>query len=97
MGTSAIPPYQGHVVTLSLATGRIHTVFNTLCSNRAVHPVPSTCGASDSAIWGRAGAVLVPGSGDILVSTGNGPFNGSTDWGDSVLELAPYATGLLHN
>ena len=42
--------------------------------------------------------MLVPGSGDMLVSTGNGPFNGGArDWGDSVLELAPYATGLLHN
>jgi outer membrane protein assembly factor BamB len=91
------PPYQGHVASLSLATGRIQHVFNTLCSNRRFIQVPSTCGGSDSAIWGRAGAVLVPGSGDILVSTGNGPFNGSTDWGDSVLELAPYATGLLHN
>ncbi|HWE33653.1 MAG TPA: PQQ-binding-like beta-propeller repeat protein [Solirubrobacteraceae bacterium] len=91
------PPYQGHVVSLSLATGRIQHVFNTLCSDRRFIQVPSTCGGSDSAIWGRAGAVLVPGSGDILVSTGNGPFNGSTDWGDSVLELAPYATGLLHN
>jgi outer membrane protein assembly factor BamB len=91
------PPYQGHVVSLSLATGRIQHVFNTLCSNRRFLQVPSTCGGSDSAIWGRAGAVLVPGSGDILVTTGNGPFNGSTDWGDSVLELAPHATGLLHN
>jgi outer membrane protein assembly factor BamB len=91
------PPYQGHVVSLSLATGRIQHVFNTLCSDRRVIQVPSTCGGSDSAIWGRAGAVVVPGSGDILVSTGNGPFNGSTDWGDSVLALAPYATGLLHN
>jgi hypothetical protein len=91
------PPYQGHVVQLSLATGRIEHVFNTLCSNRHVLLVPRTCGGSDSAIWGRAGAVLVPGSNDILVSTGNGPFNGSTDWGDSVLELAPDASALLHN
>jgi hypothetical protein len=91
------PPYQGHVVSLSLSTGRIEHVFNTLCSNRHYIQLPGSCGASDSAIWGRAGAVLVPRSGDILVSTGNGPFNGTTDWGDSVLELAPDATALLHN
>jgi outer membrane protein assembly factor BamB len=91
------PPYQGHVVTLSLATGRIEHVWNTLCSNRHRLIVPRTCPASDSAIWGRAGAVLVPGSGDILVATGNGPFNGRTNWGDSVLELAPDASRLLHN
>jgi outer membrane protein assembly factor BamB len=91
------PPYQGHVVTLSLANGRIEHVWNSLCSNRHQLIVPRTCPASASAIWGRAGAVLVPGSGDILVSTGNGPFNGVTNWGDSVLELTPNAGRLLHN
>ncbi len=91
------PPYQGHVVTLSLATGRIEHVFNTLCSDRHRLIVPSTCGGSDSAIWGRAGAVLEPGTNRILVTTGNGPFNGTTDWGDSVLELAPDASAILHN
>ncbi len=33
----------------------------------------------------------------ILVATGNGPFNGATNWGDSVLELSPSASRLLHN
>jgi hypothetical protein len=41
--------------------------------------------------------VIEPGSGRILVATGNGPFNGRTDWGDSVLELSPDASRLLHN
>jgi outer membrane protein assembly factor BamB len=91
------PSYQGHVVLLSRATGRIQRVWNSLCSNRHGLLVPRTCGASGSAIWGRAGAVLVPGSRDILVTTANGPFNGSTDWGDSVLELSPGASRLLHN
>lgn len=90
------PPYQGHVVTIDTATGRLTHVFNTLCSNRTklIDP-PSRCGASDSAIWGRPGSVIEPG-GDILVTTGNGPFNGRTDWGDSVLELSP-SLRLLHN
>ncbi len=95
--TGDTPPYQGHVVALQRSSGRIRHVFNTLCSNRPFIQVPTTCGASDSAIWSRAGAVLVPGTGDILVTTGNGPFNGTTNWGDSVLELAPDATRLLHN
>jgi outer membrane protein assembly factor BamB len=92
-----IPPYQGKVVVINRASGAIVNIFNTLCSNRRVLIVPSTCPASDSAIWGRAGAVIVPGSKDILVTTGNAPFNGSTDWGDSVLELNPTAGRLLHN
>jgi hypothetical protein len=40
--------------------------------------------------------VIEPDSGDILVATSNGPFNGRTDWGDSVLELSP-SLKLLHN
>jgi outer membrane protein assembly factor BamB len=91
------PQYQGHVVTVSLSSGRIEHVFNTLCSDRRYLLVPNACGASDSAIWGRAGAVLVPGTHDILISTGNGPFNGRTNWGDSVLELSPDASRLLQN
>jgi hypothetical protein len=93
-----IPPYQGHVVVIDLATGRIVHVWNSLCSNRhyLIDP-PSSCPASDSAIWARAGAVIEPGSGRILVATGNATFNGSTDWGDSVLELSPDAGQLLHN
>jgi outer membrane protein assembly factor BamB len=93
-----IPPYQGHVVTISLASGRITAVWNSLCSDRhSLIDPPSSCSASDSAIWARAGAVIEPGTGRILVATGNAPFNGSTDWGDSVLELSPDGTRLLHN
>ena len=92
------PPYQGHVLTIDRASGHIAHVWNSLCSNRhnLINP-PGSCPASDSAIWARAGAVVEPGSGRLLVVTGNGPFNGSTDWGDSVLELTPSASRLLHN
>src|SRR5579875_1185124 len=89
------PPYQGHVVAIDRASGRIEAVFNTLCSNRRGLIRPSSCAASDSAIWGRAGAVIEP-DGKILVATGNGPFNGRTDWGDSVLELSR-SLRLAHN
>ena len=93
-----IPPYQGHVVTISLASRRITAVWNSLCSNRhgLIDP-PKSCPASDSAIWGRAGAVIEPDTGRMLVATGNAPFNGSTYWGDSVLELSPDGSSLLHN
>jgi hypothetical protein len=91
------PPYQGHVVTIDRDTGQIRHVWNSLCSNRQRLIVPSTCSASDSAIWSRAGATIEPDTGRILVATGNGPFNGSTNWGDSVLELSPDGARLLHN
>ena len=91
------PPYQGHVVTISRTTGRITGEWNSLCSDRHRLIQPSTCSASDSAIWGRAGAVVEPGTDRLLVTTGNAPFNGSTNWGDSVLELSADGRTLLHN
>lgn len=81
------PPYQGHVLTIDRASGRMTAIFNTLCANRRALLVPRDCPASDSAILSRAGAVVEPGGGRILIDTGNGPWNGTTNFGDSVLEL----------
>ena len=85
------PPYQGHVVVIASGNGRLLHVWNSLCSNVHHLLVPSKCFASDSAIWGRAGAVVVPGSGKLLVATGNAPWNGHTNWGDSTLVLTSKA------
>jgi hypothetical protein len=85
------PPYQGHVVVLAAGNGRLLHVWNSLCSNRRGLLVPARCPASDSAIWGRAGAVVVPRSGNLLVATGNAPWDGHTNWGDAVLVLSPKA------
>lgn len=81
------PPYQGHVALIDRSSGRLRRVFNTLCANRRGLLVPSGCSSSDSAILSRAGAVVEPGGRRILIDTGNGPWNGTTDFGDSVLEL----------
>ena len=88
------PPYQGHVVLIDRATGRIARVFNTLCSARHHLIQPPSCPASDSAILSRAGAVVEPGGGRLLISTGNGPYDGREDFGDSVLELTFPGLGL---
>ena len=89
------PPYQGHVAVIDAASGKLLHVWNSLCSDRAGLLVPSTCPESDSAIWGRAGAVVEPATGDLLVATGNGFFDGKTYWGDSTLRLAPDASRLV--
>ncbi|MEA2314115.1 MAG: hypothetical protein QOI03_807, partial [Solirubrobacteraceae bacterium] len=81
------PPYQGHLVLIERSSGRLRAVFNTLCTNRRELIVPSSCRSSDSAILSRGGAVVEPGGQRILIDTGNGPWNGLTDFGDSVLEL----------
>jgi outer membrane protein assembly factor BamB len=91
------PPYQGHVVLIDRASGRIASVFNTLCADRRSLIVPSTCAASDSAILSRAGAVVEPGGKRLLLDTGNGPWNGVTNFGDSVLELSLPALRVLQS
>ncbi|MGH3002024.1 MAG: PQQ-binding-like beta-propeller repeat protein [Gaiellaceae bacterium] len=91
------PPYQGHVVTMSERTGRIAHVWNSLCSNRKGLILPRTCPSSDSAIWSRSGAAVDPATGDLVVATGNAPWDGRTDWGDSVLVLSPDASRLLRH
>lgn len=80
------PPYQGHLVAIDRASGRLRAVFNTLCANRRSVILPSSCTASDSAILSRSGPVVEP-DGRILLDTGNGPWNGTSNFGDSVLEL----------
>src|SRR5438105_12400657 len=72
-------------------------VWNSLCSDRPGLLGPASCSASGSAIWGRAGAVIDSATGSIFGATGNGPWDGRTDWGDAVLELDSSATQLLGN
>ncbi len=87
--------YQGHITVINLANGS-QKVFNTLCSNQAVHFVdsritsgpdcyPNTMGA----IWSRPSVVYDPFHDRILVATGNGTFMpGTFLWGDTVLSLS---------
>ena len=91
------PPYQGHVAILDGASGKLLQVWNSQCSNRAELMQPSSCPQTQSAIWGRAGAVIDPDDGRIFIATGNGDWNGTTDWGDAVLELDSGAAHLLGN
>jgi hypothetical protein len=91
------PPYQGHVAVVDAQTGTLQHVWNSLCSDRIGLIQPASCQSSRSAIWGRAGSVIDPATGNIFVATGNGPYNGTTDWGDSVIELDPDATRVLAN
>jgi hypothetical protein len=55
------------------------------------------CPSSDSAIWSRNGAAVDPANGTLVVATGNAPFNGRTDWGDSVIVLSPDASRMLRH
>jgi hypothetical protein len=90
------PPYQGHVVLLDQRSGRIAAVFNSLCGKVRRLLDPRTCPSQDSAIWSRGGVTVEP-DGKLLFATGNGPNNGRTDLGDSVVELTPDAGRVLQH
>ena len=89
------PPYQGHVVALDAASGRTLAVFNALCSDRTSLQAPDTCPETGAAIWARSGAVVDPATGNLLVATGDGKWDGERYWGDSVLMLSPDARRLV--
>jgi PQQ-like domain len=91
------PPYQGHVALLDAASGQVLHVWNSLCSNLSTVIQPTQCPEVRSAIWGRAGAVIDSTTGDIYVATGNGFWDGKTNWGDATIELDATATQILGN
>ena len=86
--------YQGHLVSINLATGEQH-VFNALCSDRDQHFVENgdasnDCADQQAGIWARAGAVYDPVTDRTYVTTGNGDFDadqGGYNWGTSVVAL----------
>jgi outer membrane protein assembly factor BamB len=91
------PPYQGHVAVLDAASGRLLHVWNALCIDRHELIDPSSCAESGSAIWGRAGAVIDTTTGDIFIATGDGRWDGRTNWGDAAIALDSSATNLIDN
>lgn len=91
--------YEGHLVTVNLQTGH-ENVWNSLCSN--IHRLitdqlgsSSYCPDVQSGMFGRGQAAINPLNKDVYVVTGNGYWNGITDWGDSVLKLNPSGSRLL--
>lgn len=91
--------YEGHLVTINLRTAHAN-VFNSLCSNIArllsTNPsAPNYCPDVRSGMFGRGEAAIDPLTRHVYVVTGNGPWNGRTNWGDSILELNPAGDRLL--
>lgn len=91
------PPYQGHVAILDASSGKLLNVWNSLCSNRAGLLQPSSCDGQQSAIWGKTGPAIDEATGNIFVATGNGTYDGKTNWGDSLLEINGDATQMIGN
>jgi hypothetical protein len=91
------PPYQGHVALLDAESGKLLQVWNSLNSRQAGLLDPASYLFSDSGIWGRAGVVVDPSSGDLFLATGNGYWDGTENWGDAVIELDPEAARIVGN
>jgi outer membrane protein assembly factor BamB len=102
MTTAAYPipgddgDYQGHLVTIDIESGR-QSVFNALCSDKAIHFQENGNDANDCAqvqggIWARSGATYDPVTDRLFITTGNGPFDadrGGYNWGSTVVALRP--------
>lgn len=91
--------YQGHLVTTRLSDGTVH-VFNSLCSNvrRLLGPTPGAsnyCPQVQSGLFGRGQGVSDPINGAVYVVSGNGPWDGRTSWGDTIMKLDPSGNRLL--
>jgi hypothetical protein len=94
--------YQGHLTAINLTDGS-QKVFNTLCSNQAVHFIdnrvtsgPDCYPQTTSAIWARPGVVYDQVNDRIYMATGNGAFApGLFRWGETVFALNPDGSGAV--
>jgi outer membrane protein assembly factor BamB len=91
--------YEGHLVTIDTRKNVSH-VFNSLCSNAKTLLGPTTgasnyCPSVQSGFFGRGQGVTDSLNGDVYIASGNGPWNGHTNWGDSIMKLNPAGTRLV--
>ena len=91
------PPYQGHLVSIDASSGE-ESVFNSLCAETTHVLSKGECASEEAGIWARGGAVVDPSTGEVFLTTGNGPYDadrGGNDYGDSVLKLSADGSQLL--
>jgi hypothetical protein len=89
-------PYVGHVALVNRWTGRLEHVFNAICpkAHKLIYAADCKQGVG-AGIWARSGVIVIPKSHRLLVTTGNSKWNGTTNFGDTVLELSPDATRVV--
>jgi hypothetical protein len=74
-------PWHGWVMSYAAGTLAQEAVFNTSSNGK------------QGGIWMGGGGVAADASGNLFFSTGNGSWNGTTDFGDSVVKLGPPTGG----
>ncbi len=70
-------PYHGWVMSFNANTLALQNVFNT------------TQGGSKGAVWQAGQAPAFDKTGNLYITTGNGDWNGTTQWGQTCLKLSP--------
>ena len=87
--------YQGHVAVIDRRSGKLVHVWNALCSgmSRLIHP--ESCPWVGAGIWARSGVIVQPRSGNLIVATGNGVWDGRMNWSNSVVILSPNASHVI--
>ena len=91
------PPYQGHLVSIDESSGE-EDVFNSLCADTTHILSKGECQSDEAGIWARGGAVIDPTTGEVFLTTGNGPYDadrGGNDYGDSIVKLSPDGLQLI--
>jgi hypothetical protein len=72
-----ITPYNGWMMAYNSTTLAQVAVFNV------------TPGGSEGAIWQSGQAPAIDNSGNLYVTTGNGDWNGTSQWGETCLKMSP--------
>jgi hypothetical protein len=76
-----IDPWHGWVISYGAATLAQEAAFNTSPND------------GRNGVWMSGGGAAADASGNIYFATGNGSWNGTSDYGDSIVKLGPPANG----
>jgi len=76
-----ISPWHGWIMSYSASTLTQEAAFNTSADGSA------------NGVWMSGGGLAADSNGNIFFATGNGTWNGTTDYGDSIVKLGPPSGG----
>jgi hypothetical protein len=76
-----INPWHGWIMSYSASTLAQEAAFNTSADGSA------------NGVWMSGGGLAADSNGNIFFATGNGSWNGTTDYGDSIVKLGPPSGG----
>ena len=76
-----ITPWHGWIMSYSASTLTQEAAFNTSADGSA------------NGVWMSGGGLAADSNGNIFFASGNGTWNGTTDYGDSIVKLGPPSGG----